>query len=244
MQMQRTLPLLAIAFLAGNLHAVQVTNTIDNFTTKQDITATNATTNNTISADGALGGFRTMILVATNDGGGGGALVRVATNAPNRLSFESGSGATGSFEVIWGGANGTAGLGGIALGNGQSIDTTNSSLNFSLRIADFTNGFTWKFTDTNANIATYSGDFSTNGTTNPAVPFEIKLTSFSNFNVVNWNAINFISLSGGDVPELDLQILSSVQVITTVPEPKTWLLLGLAGLAVAITARSKPGKRT
>jgi hypothetical protein len=50
-------------------------------------------------------------------------------------------------------------------------------------------------------------------------------------------------LSGGDVPELDLQILSSVQVITTVPEPKTWLLLGLAGVAVAITARSKSGKR-
>lgn len=240
MQIQRILALVALAFLAGNLHAVQVTNTIDNFTTAQDIAATNATTNNTISADGALGGFRTMILVSTN---GDGNRVRVATNAPNRLSFDSTSESTGSFEVIWGGANGTAGLGGIALGAGQSIDTTKSSLNFSLRIADFTNSFTWKFTDTNALVATYTGEFPVNNSTDPAVPFEIKLASFSNFNVVNWNAIDFISLSGGDVPELDLQILSSVQVITTVPEPKTWLLLGLAGLAVAITARSKSGKR-
>lgn len=243
MQINRSVALVALAFLAGNLHAVQVTNTIDDFTTEQAIAATNATTNNTISAGGALGGFRTMILVSTNDGGGGGAVVRVATNAPNRLIFDSGSGATGSFEVLWGGDNGTAGLGGFDFGNGQSIDTANSTLNFSLRIADFTNSFTWKFTDTNALVATYTGLFPVNASTNPAVPFAITLASFSNFNAVNWNAINFISLSGGNVPELDLQILSSVQVITTVPEPKTWLLLGLAGLAVAITARSKSGKR-
>jgi len=240
MQIQRILALLATAFLAGNLHAVQVTNTIDDFTTAQAIAATNATTNNTVSAGGALGGFRTMILVSTN---GDGNRVRVATNAPNRLSFDSTSESTGSFEVIWGGANGTAGLGGFDFGNGQSIDTANSTLNFSLRIADFTNSFTWKFTDTNANAATYTGLFPVNASTDPAVPFSITLASFTNFNAVNWNAIDFISLSGGNVAELDLQILSSVQVITTVPEPKTWLLLGLAGLAVAITARSRSGKR-
>jgi len=240
MQIQRILALLATAFLAGNLHAVQVTNTIDDFTTAQAIAATNATTNNTVSAGGALGGFRTMILVSTN---GDGNRVRVATNAPNRLSFDSTSESTGSFEVIWGGANGTAGLGGFDFGNGQSIDTANSTLNFSLRIADFTNSFTWKFTDTNALVATYTGVFPANTSTDPAVPFSITLASFTNFNAVNWNAIDFISLSGGNVAELDLQILSSVQVITTVPEPKTWLLLGLAGLAAAITARSRSGKR-
>ena len=231
-------------FAATALHAAQVTNTIDDFTTAQSVAATNATTNNTISAGGALGTFRTMNLFSTNDGGGGGAVVRVATNAPNRLSFESGSGATGTFEVLWGGANGTAGLGGIALGNGQVIDLTNSFLNFSLRRADFASSFTWKFTDTSANAATYSGLFPTNGLTDPAVPFAITLVSFSNHSDVDWNAIDFISLSGGDVPELDLQILSSVQVITTIPEPKTWLLLGLAGIAAAIAARSRSGKDT
>ena len=226
--------------LFSPLQAAQVTNVIDNFTDSQAIAATNATISETISAGGALGGFRTMNLVSTN---GAGNRVRVATNAPNRLAFDSTSESTGRFEVIWGGANGTAGLGGIDFGAGQSIDTAISTLNFSLRIADFTNSFTWKFTDTNAVVATYTGFFPTNTSTDPAVPFAITLDSFTNFNAVNWNAIDFISLSGGDVPELDLQILSSVQVITTVPEPKTWLLLGLAGLAVAITARSRSGRR-
>lgn len=241
--LNQTFPTLVFAvFAATALHAAQVTNTIDDFTTSQSVAATNATTNNTISAGGALGTFRTMNLFSTNDGGGGGAVVRVATNAPSRLSFESGSGVTGSFEVLWGGANGTAGLGGIALGAGQGIDMANSYLNFSLRRADFASSFTWKFTDINANAATYSGLFPTNGLSDPALPFAIAFASFSNYSDVDWNAIDFISLSGGDVPELDLQILSSVQVITTVPEPKTWLLLGLAGIAAAIAARSRSGK--
>jgi hypothetical protein len=62
MQIQRILALVALAFLAGNLHAVQVTNTIDSFTTSQILSTNNSTLSSTVESAGAIGGFRTMSL--------------------------------------------------------------------------------------------------------------------------------------------------------------------------------------
>ena len=241
--MKRLLPTVAIAFLAGNLHAAQVTHVIDPFTTFQIVATNNATVTNTVAATNTVGGFRTMILTST----GGSTNVNTifgVDNAAKELILNTPANATPRFNILWGGAGGTSGLGGYDFGSGQPLDLLTSILSFTLTSTDQANDFTWTFTDTNSISATYTGTFPALAATNPPLPFNIALSLFTNAGGINWNAINFISFSGGDASGVDMTAAAPFQVIaTTVPEPSTWALLTTGLLLITFVARRKAKSR-
>ena len=231
-------------FAATALHAAQVTNTIDTLTTAQNLQAENTTTTNTVTAPGAIGGFRTAVLYSAgnNEGEPTGIAVSAGTQ---RMSLATPEGATSTFQLLWGGANGTAGLGGIDFGAGQPLDLLTSVLSFSLRSTDQASDFTWTFTDTLSNSASYTGTFAVHSSANPPVNYNILLSSFSNSPAVNWNSIDFIVLSGGGVDGLDMSVPAPFQVVaSTVPEPSTWLLFASGLILMVILHRSRAIRRT
>lgn len=236
------LTLLVALCLAPNTKASVITY-IDLFTTTQTANALNSTATNTVAATGAVGGFRTFTLNSTgNDPDLPQSAMRVSTNAPigPRFSLSTPTDATTSFEIKWGGANGTAGLGGIDFRGGiaaTNFSLASSTLNFSLRSADVAGTpYTWSFVDTANNIASYSSTFPVHSQTNPALSYAISLASFSGSGIVDWSSINFITLSGGGL-DLDLSLNTPVSVTAApIPEPGTWavgaLLLGGAAYTV------------
>jgi hypothetical protein len=140
-----------------------------------------------------------------------------------------------NFTIKWGGAGGNSGFGPVdftgALGTNFSLPS--STLNFALRSADAANPFTWTFTDVANNTATYAGTFPVHSSANPALPYALSLASFSGSGVIDWSSINFISLAGGGVVDLDMGIFAPISVTAQpIPEPGTWavaaLLLGVA----------------
>jgi hypothetical protein len=238
MPKQRILALLAIAFLAGHMHAAQVTNVIDSFATAQLIQASSGTTTNTVGATNGIiiGGYRTLVLGVS---GTSPIDTFFAVDADvQQLLVAAPPNVTPSFQVIWGGIDGTTGLGGVALGGGQPLDLSTSVLSFPLVKSDLPNSFTWSFTDYLTNTATYNGSFPATNSSS----VNISLASFSNAANVNWNAISFIVFSGGNVADLDLTLGTPVQVIAaTVPEPETWALLviGLALTTIVLCRRPR-----
>lgn len=208
----------------------EVVTYIDLLTTTQTVAALNSTNTGTIAATNALGGYRTFTLSSTdNDPDLGNTTMRVSTNAPigPRFSLSTPTDATSLFEIKWGGANGTAGLGGVDFFGGFAASgLSNSFLNFSLRSADVASSFTWTFTDTINNIASYTASFPTHSSSNPAIAYAISLASFSGGGTIDWSSINFITLSGGGL-ELDLSLSPPIYVTTPVPEPGTWAAAGL-----------------
>lgn len=236
------LTFLVVLCLASVAKASVITY-IDLFTTTQTANALNSTATNTVVAAGAVGGFRTFTLSSVdNDPDLPGSAMRVSTNAPigSRFSLSTPTDATTSFEIKWGGANGTAGLGGIDFRGGiaaTNFNLTSSTLNFSLRSADVAGSpYTWSFVDTANNVASYSSTFPSHSATNPAISYAISLASFSGSGIVDWSSINFITLSGGGL-ELDLSLRAPISVTAApIPEPGTWavgaLLLGGAAYTV------------
>lgn len=214
---------------------------IDFFTTTQTLNALNSTTNNTIASTNAIGGFRTFSLNSTgNDPELGNTTMRVSTNAPigPRFSLSTPTDATASFEIKWGGAGGTAGLGGIDLRGGiadTNFSLTSSTVNFFLRSADIASSFAWTFTDTSNNVASYASTFPTHSSTNPAISYAISLASFTGSGIVDWSSINFITLSGGGL-ELDLSLPTPLSVTAQpIPEPGTWAAAALLLTGAAYT---------
>ena len=205
---------------------------IDLFNTFQSISTNNATVTNTVASAGALGGFRTLTLTtAGGDPPEAPPNTQVSVSSANqRFTLSTPSGALSSYEIKWGGAGGTAGLGGIDLRGGiaaTNFSLVTSTLDFSLRSADQTNSFTWTFTDTFANVASFTGNFPAHSSVNPAIPYSISLASFSGSGVIDWSSINFIALSGGGL-ELDVQIPTPLAVnAQAIPEPGTWAAAGL-----------------
>lgn len=206
---------------------------IDMFTTTQQVNALNSTNTSTVAATNALGGYRTFTLSSTgNDPDLGNTTMRVSTNAPigPRFSLSTPTDATSSFEIKWGGAGGTNGLGGVDLRGGiaaTNFSLTGSTVNFFLRSADLASPFTWTFTDTINNVASYTGSFATHSSTNPAIAYAISLASFAGAGTVDWSSINFITLSGGGL-ELDLSLSPPITVTAApIPEPGTWAAAGL-----------------
>jgi hypothetical protein len=222
-------PLLAL--VAASAHAQIVTNTIDAFTTTQSITLVNGTTSDTTAAAGALGGYRTLSLNVANSGAPAGSTFYVFGGT---LGLSTPPAATANYSVKWGGLGGTNGLGGIDLIAGNATPDQ-SNLKFNLKEADFSSSFTWAFTDTLSQTASYTGTFPVEAAGAPDLAFSIALSSFTG--AINWNSINFITLSGGGVANLDLVLSAPITMETTmmapVPEPGTWaaaaLLAGLAG---------------
>jgi len=224
-----------------NLHAAQVTvtNIVDNWTTGQTLTAENETSTSTVNSPGSVGDFRTMELVSFDNEEGEETRLVVSTTS-NRLILNTPEGPTPSFKITWGGATGTS-LGGFDFGAGGTLDLFTSMLTFSLRSADLESSFTWEFTDTLANTATYTGTFPIQSSSDAPLAFDITLSSFANASSVNWNSIDLIVFSGGDVQGLDLSMPSPIQMVATVPEPRTWALLaaGLGVVAVVVHRRNR-----
>ena len=229
---------IAILLLTSVTRATVVTY-IDLFNTTQVITTNNATVSTTVSSAGAIGGYRTMTL---NTLGGDPpeappATIISVSAANQRFTLSTPAEATSSFELKWGGLNGTAGLGGIDLRGGiasTNFSLTSSTVNFALRSADQSSSYTWTFTDTSSNIASYTGSLPAHSAANPAVPYAISLASFSGSGIIDWGSINFITLSGGGL-ELDLSLpaLPNSFSVTAqpIPEPGTWAAAGLLLIA-------------
>lgn len=233
----------AVSFLFSPLQAAQVTNNIDGLTTYQKLSATNSSVTDTVASGAAIGGFRTVMLTSSNNDPGSPTVLLVSdTNA--RVTLSTPQGPTSTFTMLWGGAGGTNGLGGVNFGAGQIIDPLASFLTFQLRSTDQVSSFTWSFTDTNSATGTYTGSFPVYASTNPFLNFSIALSDFSNSGSVNWSAIDFISFSGGGVPELDLSVPAPFQVVaSTVPEPRTWALLFAGAALTAVALRGRAGHR-
>jgi hypothetical protein len=144
---------------------------------------------------------------------------------------------TPSYELKWGGAGGTSGLGGVDVTGGASYFALDSTfVKFSLVTSDSTNNtFTWRFTDTANNVATYASSYPENVDPNPAINYSIALSSFVGAGLVNWQSINFISLSGVGRAGYDVSFGAPFSV-AVVPEPGTWAAASLLVLA-ALYAR-------
>jgi len=244
------LPLLTVIIVLLGLSVPRAQATvvtyIDFLTTTQTLNALNSTTTDTVTAPAAIGGFRTFTLTSTgNDPEVGNTVMRVSTNAPigPRFILSTPTDATSSFEIKWGGANGTAGLGGIDLqgGLGTNFSLASSTLNFALRSADIASIFAWTFTDTSNNVASFSDTLPSHSSTNPAISYAISLASFTGSGIIDWSSINFITLSGGGL-ELDLTLPQPFSVTAQpIPEPGTWAagLLLLGGAAYTVWRRRK-----
>jgi len=211
-----------------------VTNTIDAFVNGQSRQILDGTTSSTVVAAGAIGGYRTMTLTAANPDEFGNNTQLSVSPSLNLLSLATPSGATANFTIKWGGLGGTNGLGGVDLIAGNSTPDQ-SNLKFNLKEADFSSSFSWTFTDTLAQTASYTGTFPVEPSSAPDLAFSIALSNFTG--AINWNSINFITFSGGGVANLDLVLSAPITMETTVmapvPEPGTWaaaaLLAGVAG---------------
>lgn len=235
---------LIIALTIPAAHALIVTNTIDAFIVPQYLEINNSTTTNTTtpSSTSIIGGYRTVTLGSSGSGSSPTSIE--VDGSLQMITLSTPSGSTPTFKITWGGLGGTNGLGGFQFGGGLPLDLATSFLTFSLKSADLTNNFTWTLTDTSNVAASYTG------TINPYNPdldlpstnLSISLSSFANANSVNWNAINFIVLSGGNVGALDLSIEAPIQVVaSTVPEPGTFALLiaGLGAAGIYVRCRKK-----
>ena len=244
-----TLTIFVALFLAGLSAAnAAVVTYIDLLNTTQTNTTYNNSMTNTVSSAGAVGGFRTLTLTSTgNDINDETTTLRVLTNAAGggpRMVLSSGNDVTANFEMAWGGATGT-GFAPVdftgALGTNFSL--IKSTLNFSLRTVDLASSYTWTFRDTNNVTATYASTFPVNNAPSPPINYAISLADFANGGTIDWSSINFITLSGGGVPSLDLVLGAPFSVTAApVPEPGTWAAAGLLLLtAVYIRWRRSRG---
>jgi len=206
---------------------------IDFFNKSQSVSTNNAVVTNSTSSAGAIGGFRTLTL---NVSGGDpefpqNATATVSSNT-QRFSLSTPDDTIALFEIKWGGAGGTNGIGPVDFTGGFGImPLVGSTLNFSLRNSDVPSPFTWTFTDSSNNVASYAGTFPAKTATSPALPYAISIGSFSGAGIIDWTSINFITLSGGGIDSLDMGIFGPVYVSAAIPEPATWAAAGLLLLA-------------
>lgn len=230
--MKTTVIALVTALVAvASTHASTIL--VDDFTTAQNLSTASGSITNTVASASSVGGYRTAILTTA---GGESATTLLVSAVNNRFSLSSPTDATASFTLLWGGADGTSGLGGINMTGGVT-DLSSINLKFNQRSADFASNFTWSFTDISNNVATYTGVFPVWSSSSPLNEFSIAYSDFSNSGSIDWTKINFISLSGGNVLELDLSLarLDGAGItVEAVPEPSTYALLALTAVGLAV----------
>ena len=201
---------------------------IDLLDTAQLLATNNASVTNTVAAPNAIGGFRTMMMTTSGGNPFFGPAIFGVDDTVQDILLSTPVGATSFYEIKWGGAGGTAGLGGVDFTGGITNFTLNNSVvNFTLGYTDQPNNFTWTFTDTSSNVASYTASFPQLIPPNPAIDYAISLASFSGAGSVDWTSINFISLSGGGPISLDLTLNAPVSLAAGIPEPGTWAAAGL-----------------
>jgi|LakMenEpi03Aug12_release.lakeMendotaPanAssembly.Ray.scaffolds.fasta_scaffold23692_4 hypothetical protein len=209
---------------------------IDAFTTSQSVSVFEGSGTNTVATAGAIGGYRTLTITSAGNADVSSTL-NVSSGTTNRLNLSSPTDATATFDVLWGGANGTAGLGGVDLTSGWP-DLNGSSLQFKQRSADFASNFTWTFTDTANKTSSYTGSLPVKSSSTAATQFSIPFSSFTSQSGFDWTSINFIKFSGGNVLELDVSLTAPMQIVT-VPEPSTYALAVIGAAAALAVARRK-----
>jgi len=225
------LGIIALTMLGATPSKAAVVTYIDLFNTSQQLSTNNATLTNTVTSAGAIGGFRTLTL---NTSGGDpefpqNSTITVSTNT-QRFTLSTPADTVSNFELKWGGAGGTSGFGPVDFSDalGTNFSLTKSTLNFALRSSDQDNNFTWTFTDTANNVASYTGTFPIHSAANPSIPYAISLASFTGSGIVDWTSINFITLAGGGIEDLDMGFFAPISVTAQpIPEPGTWLAAGL-----------------
>jgi len=244
-RIQKTLSVAAIALACTPFSRAGVVTYIDMLQTRQTNSTYESSMTNTVASATSLGNFRTVTTSSTgNSINDETSSFRVLTNAPAgpRVALTSGLDATANFEMKWGGAGGTTGLGGIdftgALGTDFSL--TKSTLNFSLLTASITNAVTWTFIDTSNNTATYTQSIPVNLSPSPAIDYAVSLASFTGSGIIDWTSINFITLSGGGVPSLNMTFAAPFSsMANNIPEPGTWAAAGILLLAALYIRRRR-----
>ena len=219
--------LLCATGLSSLSHATSVIS-IDNFTTPQRVAFNGEDSANlTLASAGSIGGYRTFSLTSTGNEDDQTSLAVInSVSRPTQLSLSSPVDATANFTVSW------AGLLGTGFGPTDLIlheDLSIRKLKFALRSTDGSSNFTWTFVDQLGRSASYTGNFPVYSSSSPNLQYEINLSEFINSGVVNWRAINKISLTGGGVSEVDISLVNG---ITIIPEPTTALLGALGALGL------------
>lgn len=183
-----------------------------------------------------VGDFRTMSITAFSNANGQGLTFEAdGGNTPNELAFSANAGVSGSGAVLWGGANGTGGLGGV--------DITDGGINDALQL-DFTGidqgGVTLTFSITDGD-----GDVATRALTANIGQNAFLFNSFTNIGAVNLMDVDFLELS------IDVSVASdmTLDLVQTrqgeipdpndAPLPATLVLLGLGAVAAARARRAK-----
>lgn len=237
------LAVVALLLVAGPRAEALVVTYIDLLDTTQLVATNNATVTDTIASANSIGGFRTISLTTSGGNPIFGPSVFGVDGSAQEVLLSTPSNHIPFYELKWGGAGGTAGLGGVDVTGGAPYFTLgNTFVNFSLIAADVPSSFTWTFTDTSTNVATYSGTIAPHSSANPAIEYAVGLASFSGAGSIDWSSINFISLSGGGPVSLDLSFGAPISV-AVVPEPGTWAAAGLL-LLTAVYIRWRRSRST
>ena len=230
---------------------VTIVTDIENFSTEQSLTAGPGVTTSTVSSLGSIGGYRTLQITRDPNASGGSSFggtglyfYDLPPTDPQQMLWSSGT-ARHNFQAIWGGADGTSGLGGFQFGNGQPLNLALSFLRFGLVTLDLPAGsnLRWEFQDTQNRLATYETrlpQYSPDLTLPPSL-YEVPLNLFQGSGELDWNAVNFVKLAGGD-SGLDLILTGPFQLSANVPEPASASLLIAGTIGLLALSRRRNSK--
>jgi hypothetical protein len=212
---------------------VQAGLMIDSFGTTQSLTVTGSASTDSSWAAGndMLGGYRgiQLDLAAPSKGRDN---VDVAVDSSNVLDFSQGSG-TGQALLVWDGRH-AGEVGGVNPTGLRGVDLTENGQNAALAFDVLFNDLPIDLTFTLYSDSTpYSYTCSLPGGTDSLGTQVIPFAAFPvGFDPARVGAVSLL-IDGTSVAGADLAIKDLRCVTLAVPEPSTWLLLSLAGLAVA-----------